>query len=316
MHVGDKYINKTSKLWQFGPGLQGQNARRKLTDDGKAYVELMTGTYSNNQPDYSWFVPNAVKMAKNYWYPVRDLEIVKNANTDASVTLQLKDPKTVFYGFNATAKYEDAKRVLKYNGKVLASKTIDIDPAHPFTNTFKSKEDLDEYKLYTALLDKSGNELISYVPYKPRHPPLPEVQAPPKLPKEIETVEDLYLTGRYVEQFSRPGVNADDYYLEALRKSPDDYRVNMAMGIRRVNQWRYEEAASYMQRAADKLKVKYIQPKEGELYYYLLLPRRDWVMRKKHTVIFTRQPGIMPGILLPIISWHSWKAGKEIMQSP
>ena len=54
VHVGDPNINKTSKLWQFGPGLQGQNARRKLTDDGKAYVELMTGTFSNNQPDYSW----------------------------------------------------------------------------------------------------------------------------------------------------------------------------------------------------------------------------------------------------------------------
>ncbi len=271
VHVGDKYINRTSKLWQFGPGLQGQNARRKLTDDGKAYVELMTGTYSNNQPDYSWFAPNAVKEAKNYWYPVRDLEIVKNANTDASVTLQMKDAKTVFYGFNTTAKYDNARALLKYDGKILSSQTISIDPAHPFTSTFKSKDELDEYKLYAALLDKNGNELISYVPYKPQHPALPEVQAPPKLPKEIESVEDLYLTGRYVEQFSRPGVNADEYYLEALRKSPDDYRVNMAMGIRRVNQWRFEEAQSYLQRAADKLKAKYVQPKEGDLYYYSAL---------------------------------------------
>ena len=69
VHVGNKYINKTSKLWQFGPGLQGQNARRKLTDDGKAYVELMTGTYSNNQPDYSWFAPNAVKAGKKLLVP-------------------------------------------------------------------------------------------------------------------------------------------------------------------------------------------------------------------------------------------------------
>ncbi len=122
VHVGDKYINKTSKLWQFGPGLQGQNARRKLTDDGKAYVELMTGTWSNNQPDYSWFEPNAVKTAKNYWYPLRDLEIVKNANTDASVTLQMRDPKTVFYGFNTTGKFEKAQAVLKYDGNVLAVK--------------------------------------------------------------------------------------------------------------------------------------------------------------------------------------------------
>ncbi len=271
VHVGDKYINRTSKLWQFGPGLQGQNARRKLTDDGKAYVELMTGTYSNNQPDYSWFAPNAVKLATNYWYPMRDLEIAKNANTDASVTLQMRDPKTVFYGFNTTTKFEGVQAVLKYDGRVLATKTIDIDPGNPFTSTFKSKEDLDEYRLYAALVGKDGKELISYMPYKPQHPPMPEVQARPKSPGEIESVEDLYLTGQYVEQFSRPGVNADEYYLEALKKSPDDFRVNEAMGIRRVGQWRFEEALSYLGKAGDKLKVKYVQPKDGELYYYLAL---------------------------------------------
>ena len=80
VHVGDPIENNASKLWQFGPGLQGQNARRKLTDDGKAYVELMTGTFSNNQPDYSWILPHSVKDAQNYWYPIRDLEIVKNSN--------------------------------------------------------------------------------------------------------------------------------------------------------------------------------------------------------------------------------------------
>lgn len=269
IHVGDVYKNKTSKLWQFGPGLQGQNARRKLTDDGKAYVELMTGTFSNNQPDYSWFSPNETKDAKNYWYPLRDLEMVKNANLDATVTLQLKNPKTVFYGFNTTHSFENVKAVLKYQNQILAENTFNIDPANPFTSTYKSETDLDEYELFVILLDKNGKELISYKPYKLQYPELPEEQEKPLSPGEIESVEDLYLTGRFVEQFSRPGLNADDYYLEALKKSPTDYRVNLALGIRRVNQWRYQEAEDYLQRAADKLRVKYVQPKEGELFYYL-----------------------------------------------
>ncbi|MDR1814880.1 MAG: DUF5107 domain-containing protein [Tannerella sp.] len=274
VHVADVYHNKTSKLWQFGPGLQGQNARRKLTDDGKAYVELMTGTYSNNQPDYSWFAPHSVKAATNFWYPVRDLEIVKNANTDASVTLQLKDSKSVFYGFNTTKAYKGVKAILKYGDEELASKTFDIDPATPFTATYKSKKAIDEYELYVELQDGDGNKLISYKPYKLKNPELPEVQRGPRSPKEIESVEDLYLAGRFVEQFSRPGVDPDDYYLEALSKSPDDYRVNIALGIRRVKQWRYEEAEQYLQKASDKLKTKYIQPKEGELYYYLALAQQ------------------------------------------
>ncbi len=274
VHVGDIYENKASKLWQFGPGLQGQNARRKLTDDGKAYVELMTGTFSNNQPDYSWFMPHSVKDAKNYWYPLRDIEIAKNANLDASVTLQLKDLKSVFYGFNTTRELKGARAILKYGDQVLASKTFDIDPANPFTATHKSKSTLDEYQLYVELQDKDGNKIISYEPYKLQMPELPAEQERPKSPGDLESVEDLYLTGRFVEQFSRPGLNPDDYYLRALELSPNDYRVNMALGIRRVNQWRYEEAETYLERAADKLMVKYMQPKEGELFYYMALAKK------------------------------------------
>ena len=274
VHVGEIHENKTSKLWQFGPGLQGQNARRKLTDDGKAYVELMTGTFSNNQPDYSWIAPHGVKDAKNYWYPLRDIEVVKNATADASVSLQMRDAKTVFFGFNATKKFDKASMLLKYGEEELVAKTFDIDPANPFTETYSGDEELDEKRLFIQLLDEEGRELVSYRPYQPRNPELPEEQERIPPASEIETVEDLYLAGRFVEQFSRPFLNPDDYYLAALEKSPDDYRVNLALGMRRVNQWRYEEALSYLERAAAKLKAKYWQPQEGELFYFMGLAQK------------------------------------------
>lgn len=275
IHVGDVYENSTSKLWQFGPGLRGQNARRKLTDDGKAYVELMTGTFSHNQPDYGWFSPHSVKDAKNYWYPIKDIEIAKNATIDAAVTLQMRNPTTVFYGFNTTREFKNAKLILKYKGKEVVSKIIDIDPANPFTATWTSEKPLDEYELYTELSDENGNNLVSYSPFKPKNPKLPEPQEKVKNPEEIESVEDLYLAGRFVEQFSRPNLNADDYYLEALKRSPNDYRVNLALGISRVQQWRYSEAEEFLLRAAEKLKTKYIQPKDGELFYHLALVQRN-----------------------------------------
>lgn len=288
VHVGDPHINQTSKLWQFGPGLEGQNADRKLTDDGRAYVELMTGTYSNNQPDYSWFVPHSVKDAKNFWYPIRDLEIVKNANINASVTLQMRNANTVFYGFNTTRLYKKAKSILKLGGKILEEKTIDIDPSAPFTSTYKSKEKSDEYQLYVELQDSDGNLIISYTPYVLKHPPLPKIQDRLKSPNEIETIEDLYLTGRHIDQFSLPGHNPDEYYMEALKRSPNDYRVNIAMGIRRVKQWRYQEAEEYLLRAAEKLQVDYMQPEEGELFYYLALARKGLGKTKEAYTNFYR----------------------------
>lgn len=268
VHVGDPHKNSASKLWQFGPGLQGQNARRKLTDDGKAYVELMTGTFSNNQPDYSWMLPHSVKNAKNYWYPIRDLEIVKNSTIDASVTLQMRNSKTIFYGFNTTQNYTDAKYVLTNGSHILSEGKINIGPSKPFTSIYKGKNTIDEFSLSIKLLDSNDNELVSYKPYKPQRPELPESQERVKPVEEINSVEDLYLTGRFVEQFNRPGKNPDSYYLKALEISPNDYRTNIALGIRRTNQTRYEDALTYFQNASDKLKIKYHQPKEGELYYY------------------------------------------------
>jgi tetratricopeptide (TPR) repeat protein len=274
VHVGDTYKSRASKLWQFGPGLEGQNARRKLTDDGKAYVELMTGTFSNNQPDYSWFAPHMVKSAKHYWYPLKELEIAKNATRNAAVTLQMRDGKTVFYGVNTSQRFDDAKLVLTYGGEVVVSESITVDPAHPYTATWRSMDELDEYRIRLAFMDADGSEIVAYTPYKQRLPELPEQFDEFKPAGDYETVEDLYLAGRSVEQFSRPYLNPDDYYLKALQISPTDYRVNLALGIRRVNQWRFAEAEEYFRTAAEKLQYEYIQIKEGELYYYWALAQR------------------------------------------
>ena len=294
IHLGDVHKNNASKLWQFGPGLRGQNARRKLTDDGKAYVELMTGTFSNNQPDYSWIFPHAVKDAKNYWYPIRDLEVVKNSTVDASVSLLMRDTKTVFFGFNTTSKFENAKVVLKSGDAVLVEKIVNIDPASPFTFTYKSRKKIDEYKLFVSIEDINGVELVSYHPYQAKHPILPKPQERVKQADEIDNVEDLYLTGRFVEQFSRPGKNPDDYYLAALEKSPKDYRTNIAMGLRRYGQMRYKEALDFLEVASDKLKIKYYQPKEGELYYYKGLIQKALGMEEEAYANFARATWYSP----------------------
>jgi len=273
-HIANTYKSRASKLWQFGPGLEGQNARRKLTDDGSAYVELMTGTFSNNQPDYSWFAPHMSKDAKHYWYPIRDIEIAKNASKDAAITLQMRDKKEVFYGANVTRIMKNARITLTYNGSEVVSKNIDIDPANPYTAIWKAEKDVNEYGLDLCLFDENGNELLTYTPYKRKIPELPEVIEVFPPVNEINNPEDLYLTGRWIEQSSKPNFNAEDYYLKALEISPNDYRVNMALGIRWLKQGRFSEAEEYLARAAIKLNHQYIQPREGELYYYRALAQR------------------------------------------
>ncbi|MGW8316162.1 MAG: DUF5107 domain-containing protein, partial [Bacteroidales bacterium] len=274
IHVGDTYKSRISKLWQFGPGPEGQNARRKLTDDDKAYVELMTGTFSNNQPDYSWFAPHMVKHDRQYWYPLREIEMAKNASKDAAITLQIRDGNSLYYGVNTTRRMEDAMLVLYSGGRKLFSDTVSVSPDRPYTNTWQSKTELDEFRLRLDFLDREGNEVISYAPTPAKNPELPEPFEDFKPAEAYDNAEDLYLAGRGVEQFSRAFLDPDDYYLRALELSPADYRVNLALGIRRVKQWRFAEAETYFRQAAEKLRSEYIQMKEGELYYYRALAQR------------------------------------------
>jgi hypothetical protein len=57
VEIGDHNIVKGAKLWEWGSGPQGQATEARLTDNAGPYVEIMTGAFSDNQPDYSWIRP-------------------------------------------------------------------------------------------------------------------------------------------------------------------------------------------------------------------------------------------------------------------
>ena len=82
--------------------------------------------------------------------------------------------------------------------------------------------------------------------------------------------------------------------MAALDKSPKDYRSNIAMGQRRYSQMRYKEALKFLETASDKLKIKYYQPKEGELYYYKGLIQKSLWMEEEAYANFARATWYSP----------------------
>src|SRR5262245_21794049 len=87
--VADHHIVPGKKFWTWGNGPRGKMWDKILTDDDGPYIELMTGAYSDNQPDYSWLAPYETKSFQMNWYPIRDIGGVKNANMDAAVNLEI-----------------------------------------------------------------------------------------------------------------------------------------------------------------------------------------------------------------------------------
>ena len=275
MSIADHHDVPGKKFWTWGTGSRGRMWDKILTDTDGPYIELMTGAFSDNQPDYSWLEPFETKSIELHWYPFRDIGGVKNANLDAAVNLETGGPdgRTCKLGFCTTAAHPNATVLVQAGASVLLEKKIAIDPAHPWRTEFEIPSGNREQELRVSLSD-SGRELVAYSAAQIPSAMKPEPVTPPPPPSEIKTVEELYLAGRRIEQFHAPGQTPDAYWEEALRRDPQDARVNVALGIRRLKQARFAEAEEHLRTTLKRLAANYTTPKEGEPYYYLGLAEK------------------------------------------
>lgn len=269
VHIGDHNVVKGAKLWEWGSGPVGQATEARLTETDGPYVEIMTGAFSDNQPDYSWIRPYEVKTFRQYWYPVKDIGGFKNANLNGAVNLEQRENNQVFLGYYSTKKIEKAIIQLKNKEKIVLNEEVEISPSKTFTRTIRFGSPFELTDLHTEMKDKvTGEVLVSYTPVKTeKAAELPPVVSRPKDPKDILTVEELYLAGSRIEQFYNPTLNAMDYYLEALKRDPDDIRTNTAVGNHYLKNGDYLKARSYFARAAKRLTKDYTRPSTCEALY-------------------------------------------------
>jgi tetratricopeptide (TPR) repeat protein len=269
VHIGDHNIVKGAKLWEWGSGARGQATEARLTDNDGPYVEIMVGAFSDNQPDYSWIRPYEVKTFTQYWYPVKDIQGFKNANLNGAVNLESREKNQVFLGYCITRKVGKATVTLKNKEKIIFTENLEISPEKAFTKLIRINEPYDLTELYTELTDsETGEILVSYKPVEFRKADkLPDIVRRPPIPKEIGTVEELYLTGSRIEQFYNPTLNAMDYYQEALKRDPSDIRTNTAVGDIYLKNGDYETARSYFSKAIRRLTKDFTRPSDCEALF-------------------------------------------------
>ena len=268
VHVADHHVVPGKKFFEWGNGPTGEMWDTILTDNDGPYLELMAGAYSDNQPDYSWIQPGEVKTWKHYWYPVRDLGGFMNANTEAAMNFELDDG-SLLLAFNTTTRHHGARLFVSAGDRPLLSRSIDISPAIPFQLNLPLPDGTDPLTLRAALFDASGRELIAYAPRPHPDSPMPRPAQRPVPPSEVPTIEELYLTGLRIEQLYSPAFEPDPYYDEALRRDPDDYRANTALGILYCKRGQFAAAEEKLRAAIRQSRRNYIRPKDTEADYYL-----------------------------------------------
>jgi tetratricopeptide (TPR) repeat protein len=266
--VADHHVVPGKKFWTWGNGPRGRMWDKILTDDDGPYIELMVGAYSDNQPDYSWLQPGETKSFQLYWYPFRDIKGVKHANLEGAVNLEVGTNGTATLGFCTTAAHRAATVSLQAGGRVLLKEDIAISPGQPYVKQVPVPAGVEEHDL-CASLAANGRVLVAYSPVRLAPATMPKPYSPPPPPRDLNTVEELYLAGQRLEQFHNPSLKPEPYWEEALRRDPGDARVNTVFGIRKLRQARFTEAEAHFRKALERLTANYTSPRDGEPFYYL-----------------------------------------------
>jgi len=271
MHVGNHHIVAGAKLWEWGPGAYGSMWDSKvLTDSDGPYAELMTGAYSDNQPDYSWIKPYEYKTFKQYWYPIRETEGATNANLFGMVNLKKLDDNQVLIAANVTSYQEEAFINLLEGKNGVFNQQITISPGKPFSKKIKLPPGTDFNNLRLTLSTGAGEQSVTYTPFvKKTDLPLPEEVKPPLPPEEIKSLEELYLTGLRIKQFHNARMDPIIYFEEALKRDPLDSRSNNQMGLYYKHNGEYDKAADHFRKALYRLTKDYTRPRNCESFYHL-----------------------------------------------
>ena len=270
VHVADHLRAPGKKFFTWGGGEDGQMWDRALTDADGPYIELMAGSYSNNQPDYSWIQPYQTKSAEEFWYPIPAIGGVKNANREAAVNLEIAQG-TARMAVAVTREQPRLSISLAGAKGTLLERNAAVAPGKPFKAECHVPPDAGHL---TLRVRNDRGELISYRAVATPPTTDPEVVTPPARPGSFKSVEELYLTGLRLEQQHSAALDPEDYYREALRRDPGDSRTNTAMGVRYLRRAMFPEAEARFRTAVQRAMPGYIHPKDGEALYHLGLALR------------------------------------------
>ena len=265
LHVANHHVSPGKKQWTWGNSDFGQAWDRNLTDADGPYIELMTGVYTDNQPDFTWLQPYEEKTFTQYFMPYRELGVVKNASSDLLMNIEPDGDRTCLKIFATSVRKGLKIRVTKAGTPVLDT-LQDITPEAVFETTVPVS-DLKDIRV--SIYEASGKLMLSWEPEPDEIKEIPDPAKAALDPKEVHTTEELYLTGLHLEQYRHATYAPTDYYREALLRDPSDVRNNNAMGLWLIRKGQFAKAEPYLRRAVKTLTTRNPNPYDGESLYNL-----------------------------------------------
>lgn len=266
LHVADHHISPGKKQWTWGCGDFGKAWDRQLTDSDGPYIELMTGMYCDNQPDFSWLKPYEEKVFTQYFMPYKKAGCVKNATIHAALNMEQKE-NGLYVCVYATQRYDPAVIRVLENGREIFREETCLSPTDVYERTIPLRIS-DIYQIRVCA-ECAGKELVSYQPKDQGIPVPAEPVSAAKQPEEIRTNEELFITAQRIEQYRHATWRPDPYYLEGLKRDPGDARINNAYGLLLLRRGCFVEAEKHFRTAIRRLTMYVPNPYDSEPFYNL-----------------------------------------------
>lgn len=282
LHVADHHVSPGKKQWTWGSGDFGKAWDRNLTDSDGPYIELMTGVYTDNQPDFTWLKPFEEKTFTQVFMPYKDIGYVKNASVQAAVNLEFTDadstktagiPERAARVYVYTTEKKAVTVTLCCREKCIWQKTAELSPEKTLSESVSLIGDAADAAVqeFTLTVSDSSGELVSYQPLAEKPHQMPKPATAPLPPEQIQTTEELYLTGLHIEQYRHATFLPDAYYLEGLKRDKQDIRLCTAYASLLLRRGQFAEAEKAVRACLPRLFMRNPNPYTSEPLYILAL---------------------------------------------
>lgn len=255
VHIGDHHTAVGKKMFTWGYNQLSQSWERALTDTDGAYAELMAGSYSDNQPDFSWLEPYEVKQFSQFWYPLSNLGVPSYANLKGAIRVEDGTLK-----IQSTADKKECRIVLSKNGKAVIDTKSDLIAGEVLT--LKGDFTADTYKV-----EIEDVLCYSFAPHTKKA--LPELFPEVEMPDELNTAQALYLAGLHYLQFRDPIADSDVYFKKALLIDPEHIPSLTALGETACRRNEFTLAIHYLTKAFDAHTKYNTEIESGKIHYLL-----------------------------------------------
>jgi len=262
VHWADHRFVVGKKQWTWGDAPFGHAWNRNLADDGSAYIELMAGAFTENQPDFSHLAPGETKSFSQYWYPLAGTGPAVAATLQAALGVEVGEERTTLR-LDATSDIGSVRLLVRSAGDVVLDAAFQLSPTHRAEFVVDTTAPLE-----VALSSGAANVLDWSTGVDTEAGEL-KAAVEPADPEAILGVEELYLTGRHLEQYRHATRSPEPYWQEALDRDPGHWASHVALAARRYRAARYTEAETHLRAAISRLTMLNPNPEVGDAHYLL-----------------------------------------------